>query len=346
MSGRRSVSRVRTRRMVATPEVSPERIAREIDLDSVEPERMLRYLLDTGHLDPANLGPPGSGVPPQATVADASTRALVNMEAMLQRLMVQAPTVVSVPGPSTAPSTSAPTSSTTGKPHLKFPDPPMYEGDPMKLDGWLTQTQMYLKAYDVDLATSRAVDVSTMFLRGKAQDWWSGQFHLMSAGSIPVFSSWNDFVSALTEAFRPVELSRRYVEQMLCISQGKLDMRSYIAAFNALRAKIPDAFPEQTLSLLFLQGCRSDLQRNISLQYPKSLSEYFQHAITLSDLPGQSKPPAGGSRGTGAGRAADSPLKKAPYCEHCRRTGHTQDRCFQLHPELRQHRSDKKKAQH
>jgi hypothetical protein len=222
----------------------------------------------------------------------------------------------------------------------------MYEGDPVKLDGWLTQTQMYLKAYDVDLATSRAVDVSTMFLRGKAQDWWSGQFHLMSAGSIPVFSSWNDFVSALTEAFRPVELSRRYVEQMLCISQGKLDMRSYIAAFNALRAKIPDAFPEQTLSLLFLQGCRSDLQRNISLQYPKSLSEYFQHAITLSDLPGQSKPPAGGSRGTGAGRAADSPLKKAPYCEHCRRTGHTQDRCFQLHPELRQHRSDKKKAQH
>jgi hypothetical protein len=30
-------------------------------------------------------------------------------------------------------------------------------------------------------------------------------------------------------------------------------MRSYIASFNALRAKIPDAFPEQTLSHLFLQ---------------------------------------------------------------------------------------------
>jgi hypothetical protein len=28
------------------------------------------------------------------------------------------------------------------------------------------------------------------------------------------------------------------------------------------------------------------------LQYPKTLAEYFQHAITLSDLPGHAKPPA------------------------------------------------------
>ena len=214
------------------------------------------------------------------------------------------------------------------------------------MDGWLTQTEMYLKAYDVDLATSRAVDVSTMYLRGKAQDWWTGQFHLMSAGTIPALSSWQDLVSALTEAFRPVELSRRYIGQMLSISQGKQDMRSYIASFNALRAKIPDALPEQTLSHLFLQGCRPDLQRNISLQYPKSLAEYFQHAVTLSDLPGQTKPLACGSRGPGTVRAADSSLKKAPFCEHCRKTGHTQDRCFQLHPELRKPRSDNKKTLH
>ncbi len=92
------------------------------------------------------------------------------MEAMFQRLMAQATAVAPAPTPPTAPSASAPTTSTTGKPHLKFPDPPTFEGDPVKLDGWLTQTEMYLKAYDVDLATSRAVDVSTMFLRGKAQD--------------------------------------------------------------------------------------------------------------------------------------------------------------------------------
>jgi hypothetical protein len=157
-----------------------------------------------------------------------------------------------------------------------------------------------------------------MFLRGKAQDWWSGQFHLMSYGTIPALSSWKDFVSALTEAFRPVELSRRYLEQMLSISQGKQDMRTYIASFNALRAKIPDAFPEQTLSHLFLQGCRPELQKNRSLRYPKTFTEYFQHAISLSDLPGQTKTPASGSKGAGTDKAADSALRTTLLCEHCR----------------------------
>ena len=115
---------------------------------------------------------------------------------------------------------------------------------------------------------------------------------------------------------------------------------------NALRAKIPDAFPEQTLRYLFLQGCRADLQRNISLQYPKSLAEYFQHAITLSDIPGQTRPPAGGSKGAGADKAADKALQKTSFCDHCKKPGHTQDRCFQLHPELKKHSSDKKKTQH
>jgi hypothetical protein len=124
-----------------------------------------------------------------------------------------------------------------------------------------------------------------MFLRGKAQDWWTGQFHLQETGTVPILASWSAFVQALTAAFLPVELARRYIDQLLHVSQGKQDMRSYIAVFNSLRAKVPTAFPEETLSYLLLQGCRPDLQRNITLQYPKTLAEYFQHAITLSDLP-------------------------------------------------------------
>jgi hypothetical protein len=82
MSGRRSVSRVRTRRSAATPEISPERRVREINLEEIDPERMLEYLRTTGHLSEANAGPSGSAVPPSGNVDDASTRALSNMEAM------------------------------------------------------------------------------------------------------------------------------------------------------------------------------------------------------------------------------------------------------------------------
>ncbi len=74
----------------------------------------------------------------------------------------------------------------------------------------------------------------------------------MSSGAIPALSSWRSFADALTKAFGLVELARTYVTQLMSISQGKQDMTSYIASFNALRAKIPNAFPEETLSLLFL----------------------------------------------------------------------------------------------
>ena len=167
----------------------------------------------------------------------------------------------------------------------------MFEGDPAKLDGWLTQTEMYVRAYDVDIASSRAVEVSTMFLRGKAKDWWTGQFHLIASGSLPSFGMWASFKKALTEAFRPVELDRKHLDQLLHISQGKSDIRTYISSFNALRAKVPKAFPEETLCYLFLQGCRPDLQKFITLQYPRTLAEYFQHAVTISDIPGHSRTP-------------------------------------------------------
>ena len=203
---------------------------------------------------------------------------------------------------------------------------------------------MYLKAYDVDLTTSRSVDVATMFLRGKAQDWWTGQFHLQEAGTVPVLGTWGDFTRALTAAFRPVELHRKYLEQMLSISQGKLDMRTYIAAFNALRAKIPQAFPEETLSYLFLQGCRPDLQKNIILQYPKTLAEYFQHAIALSDLPHSSKSQTTGSKSPADPKGEKSKTTSTLLCAHCHKPGHTEERCFLLHPELKKRRSKSAKT--
>jgi hypothetical protein len=194
---------------------------------------------------------------------------MVALEYVLQRVLALAPAPAPVAVRSTATVTS--TTTGTGKPTLKFPDPPLLEGYPMKLDGWVTQTCMYLKAYVVDFHAVCAVDVATMFLRRKAQVWWTRQFRLQRAGAIPLLGTWSDFVKALTKAFRPVELARRHVSVMLNMSQGKQDMRTYVASFNAARAKVPDAFPEKLLC--HLQGCRPVLQKNIALQYLKTLAD-------------------------------------------------------------------------
>ena len=340
----RTIPRVRGRRIGDAPGSAARRLDldfdSERDLSQLSPGRMIRFLRRGGHLPgPSTEAMPSVSVPaPQQPPDPTTQRTLASLESVLQRLLAQAPALAPVSMPSTAPLAS--TTTGTGKPTLKFPDPPLFEGDPMKLDGWVTQTCMYLKAYNVDLHAVRAVDVATMFLRGKAQDWWTGQFRLQEAGAAPVLGTWAEFVKALTDAFRPVELARRHMSVMLNMSQGKQDMRTYIATFNAARAKVPDAFPEELLCHLFLQGCRPDLQKNIALQYPKTLAEYFTHAISLSDLPNSN--PLGSKSGK-AEPKTDKPSSK-PTCTHCHKVGHTTERCFLLHPELRKKKPSSSKT--
>jgi hypothetical protein len=344
MSGR-SVSRIRTRsRRSRSRARSVPRVYSDIDLDRIDPARMLRHLVALGVVADPNVAPPRSDVP-EPPLPDTRTQAILEgLEQLIQRSVAQSsPTVTPAPVP-TATTASAPAMASSGKSSLKFPDPPFFEGDPVKLDPWLTQTTMYLRAYDVDLASSRSVEVATMFLRGKASDWWTGQFHLIASGSLPGFGTWASFVSALTAAFRPVELHKKYLDQLLGISQGKSDMRSYIASFNALRAKVPKAFSEDTLCHLFLQGCKAELQKNISLQYPQTLDDYFKHAITISDIPGSSRTPHPHPKDQTDSKGSEPPKISAQTCTHCGKSGHSVERCFQLHPELRKRRSKPKQT--
>jgi hypothetical protein len=135
----------------------------DLDLGRIGVNRMIEYLMDVGALPATD--PSGSGVLPQQPVDPGSQVSVATIEALLQRLLAQtAPVAQPAPHP-TAPAAPTSTPTATGKPTLKVPDPPLFEEDPVKLDGWLTQTQMYLRAYDVDLSTVRAVDVATMFER-------------------------------------------------------------------------------------------------------------------------------------------------------------------------------------
>ena len=318
------------------PPVDPS-VDEDIDLSDVDPALMIRHLVSIGAL-PAEVAAARSSVPSIAP-PDATTQNLLDGFAeIIQRALAQPVPVVTTQPMPTATAASASVSSGSGKPSLKFPDPPVFEGDAMKLDPWLMQCEMYLRAYGIDLASTRAVEVASMFLRGKALDWWTGQFHLIASGSLSAYGTWGDFVSALTVAFRPVELHKRYLEQLLNLSQGKQDMRTYIATFNALRAKVPSAFAEDTLCHLFLQGCRADLQKPISLQYPKTLVDLFKHAVTISDIPSHSRAPHQPPKGPSDSKSPGTSKPAMQTCSHCGKPGHAAELCFQLHPELRKQR--------
>jgi hypothetical protein len=77
---------------------------------------------------------------------------------------------------------------------------------------------------------------------------------LASLGQVPPLRDWQAFVQALTDAFRPVELERKYYGDLFSLKQGKSDIRQYIATFNAMRAKTPGAFTFQHFVLFVCTG--------------------------------------------------------------------------------------------
>ena len=305
----------------------------EIDLAQVDPEIMMSYLRGQGYLSPAPVpnSQPGTDsvaeseqqqAPPFAPVAPPDLSSMP-AEELLRELFSR--TGTHQPRSAYAGNAQAPPTAFPGKSLPKFPDPPVYEGDPTGLDGWVTQVETYLQANLIDLGSVRSVHVATMYLRKKAQDWWASRHHLISVGQAPPLGGWSDLVQALKDAFLPVELTRRYIRDLLTQAQGKADMRTYIASFNSARAKAPTVLSEEGLCFVFLQGCRADLQRAILVQGPKSLNEYFTLAVALSDLASSMTPPVKkASEKSPAGPAKEG----RPKCSHCHRTGHTVEQCL------------------
>jgi hypothetical protein len=97
---------------------------------------MLQYLEAVGALPATD--PSGSGVLPQQPVDPGSQVSVATVEALFQRLLAQTPPVAQVVPQPTAPAAQTSAPAPTGKPSLKFPDPPLFDGVPDKLDGWVT----------------------------------------------------------------------------------------------------------------------------------------------------------------------------------------------------------------
>ena len=332
-------------RVPGTREQSPEESETdevETVLQAISPRRMVEYLVARGHLPDPTVA---AGTPsPVVTNRPASTLLPVlttdsELKLLLRQfLAAQLSSVTHAVPPSVVPSAppTLPVPTTVKPPVLRFPDPPHYEGDPSLLESWHSSTAMYLRANGIDLATPHCVEVACMFLRGRAQEWFVSRDLLVQSGQAVQFGSWGEFVRELTAAFRPVELTAQHTQDLLTIAQGKHDMRVYVANFNSARSRVAGALDERTLSHVLLRGCRHDLRQAIALQNPQSLDAYISAAVLVADLAGE--PPFNPQKR--ADRVVRDHKPSTPsiplvVCSNCKKPGHTVDRCFGLHPELR-----------
>ena len=326
-------------------EVDPDLIEEEVlrRLASIPTARLVEQLRDRGvpYEHPEEGTPssrPNSPVAPQPSSSDEVLRACFQQFLATMAMSQSNPT----PSGSSVAPTAAPAVAVTPPPRssMRFPDPPTYEGDPTALETWAGATRLYLEANGVDLNTRKSVEVACMFLRGKAADWWFSRTLLVNSGQAVALTSWQTFIDNLTVAFRPHELAARYAQQLLHISQGKSEMRTYIANFNSARSRIPGELGDVALSHVFLQGCRPEYRTAIALQKPLTLDAYLEAAVLVADINFEYQTPAvtvskkvekeKAAKGSTSGSASVKPT-----CSHCGKPNHSADKCFQLHPELK-----------
>ena len=181
-----------------------------------------------------------------------------------QQLLQQAaavPVAVAAPG-GAAPRVSGP----------RLPPPIAYDGSSSILDNWIAELTRQFAWYNTPDA--ERVRFATAFLRGAAWDWWQ---HL-SADVRPI--SWDGFLTILRRRFQPVTTAETARAKLLQLTQGKMNVNDYVAAFRTLLVAVPDMSGADRL-FQFLRGLRASTATQLRMQGVTSLDDAIEKAARI-----------------------------------------------------------------
>jgi hypothetical protein len=235
---------------------------------------------------------------------------------------------------------AAPAASPSKTERPKFPPPKDYDGSPDTFEDFTTKTGIYLRQSGHDATTTHSAYVASMYLTGVAGSWFTNEFQRIELGTAPEFRDYADFCLRLKRAVLPVARTRQAIDEFTSIRQGKTDIRQYTNRFLALQLRLVDQYPETFLCHTYLKGLRGDLTSLVSALNPTTLEEMIACAIHLADRP-HAHPPSGSRQGQAKPQTPSLP-SSVRKCTHCGAEGHTVDRCWELHPELKRKKKERK----
>lgn len=246
----------------------------------------------------------------------------------------QQPVVQQQPQP--AP-TAAATSSRMGS--FKPPKPETYSGkQPTTLPSWFISMQSYLEATGVALDTPEAVRGAASYLSGKALEWYHLQF-TRSGNTVP-YATYADFKQALQDYLLPVDPAYAARDKLDRFRQ-LTSAQDYVTGYNALMLNIPD-MSEADRVHNFVRGLKQQVQTQVLMQQPTTLSQAQQLAIKADAAVYKSKPSGFGYRSTlpssstpngvtpmelGAHEATKEAELSAGECYACGKKGHFSWEC-------------------
>jgi hypothetical protein len=222
---------------------------------------------------------------------------------------------------------------------------PIYDGEvnAEKLDNWIRQMEVYCSVQQIKEEVTQ-IQLASLRLAGTALIWWQSKLQKGTQNVGNVFPSWKDFISALRKQFYPLGYKEKaMIEwQSLKLRKGQT-VQEYTDGFRKMALMLDIPLQTQETLMKYIGGLPVHIRNTVFMFGPTNLDEVSVQATYIeagkAGVSGESSSSKREDKKKwhGNGRKASAVTKKEgkPSCKHCKKEGHDEEKCWQLHPEKR-----------
>jgi hypothetical protein len=222
---------------------------------------------------------------------------------------------------------------------------PIYDGEvnAEKLDNWIRQMEVYCSVQQIKEEVTQ-IQLASLRLAGTTLIWWQSKLQKGTQNVGNVFPSWKDFISALRKQFYPLGYKEKaMIEwQSLKLRKGQT-VQEYTDGFRKMALMLDIPLQTQETLMKYIGGLPVHIRNTVFMFGPTNLDEVSVQATYIeagkAGVSGESSSSKREDKKKwhGNGRKASAVSKKEgkPSCKHCKKEGHDEEKCWQLHPEKR-----------
>jgi hypothetical protein len=186
--------------------------------------------------------------------------------------------------------------------------------------------------------------LASLRLAGTALIWWQSKLQKGTQNVGNVFPSWKDFISALRKQFYPLGYKEKAIIewQSLKLRKGQT-VQEYTDGFRKMALMLDIPLQTQETLMKYIGGLPMHIRNIVFMFGPTNPDEVSVQAMYIeagkAGVSGESSSSRKEDKKKwhGNGRKANAVSKKEgkPSCKNCKKEGHDEEKCWQLHPEKR-----------